>query len=90
MVDFSPDAVCSEECVYLKCKVKCRTTSWHGLYFTFWCKDKYFRSKEVQLYGVKKIHCIGLWVIKYFLDGAQPVVEFSIIFCYFSPSLYFQ
>ena len=79
MVYLGANAVATQEGVYLESKVEGSASCWQGFNFALWGEDKYFAGKEVQLDGVEKVHGIGLWVVKNFLDGAQPVVQFAVV-----------
>ena len=65
--------------MYREGKVECCTSRGHGSDFSLRCKDKYLGSKEVQLDSIEKVHGIGLWVVEYLLDGAQPVVQLALV-----------
>ena len=82
VVHLRTNAVAANERVYLESEVESGATRWHHFDFAFWCKYKYFGSKEVQLDGIEEIHCVGLWVVEYFLYGVQPIVQFSLVLSY--------
>src|SRR5574344_339843 len=79
MVYLCSDAMASEKSMYGKRKVESRTVCRHCLDFTFRCKYKYLRCKKIKLNGIKKVHCVRLWIIKNFLNGMQPVFKFSFV-----------
>ena len=80
MVHFGADAVAADVCVQGESEIqRCRILR-HGLDFTFRGKHKYFRCEQVQFDSVQKINGIRLGVIEYFLDSAQPFLQFSFIF----------
>ena len=74
------DAMTSQEGVYLEGKVECRTACGHGPDLSFWGKDEDFGGEEVELDGIEEVHRVGLRVVQDFLDSAQPVVEFVVVF----------
>ena len=80
MVDLCTDAMAAEECMNLECKVERRTTCWHRLNLSLWCKDKDFRCKKVEFDGIEKVHGVWLWVIKNLLYRSKPFVQFTLIF----------
>ena len=79
MVHLGSDTVRAQEGVDAEGKVECRTARRHGLDFALGGEHKDFRGKEVELDGVEEVHGVGLWVVKDFLDGAQPVVQFVFV-----------
>ena len=83
MVDLCSNAMTAKESVDLESKVERRTACRQGFDFAFWREHKDFGSKKVELNAVKEVHCIRLWVIKYFLYGAQPIVEFALVLAVF-------
>ena len=60
-------------------KVESRTAGRHGTYLALRREDENLGGKKVQLDGVEEVHSVGLGVVKDFLDGAQPVVEFVLV-----------
>ena len=75
MIHLGSNAMASHKSVYGEGKVECGAACRHGAYLTFRREDEYLRSEEIQFDGVKKVHCIRLRVIKYFLDGSEPLVK---------------
>ena len=78
VVDFGTDAMAAKECMDLKSEIEYCAPRRHCLHLTFWCEDEDFRGKQIKLDGVEEVHGVGLRVIKYFLDGANPFVEFHV------------
>ena len=79
MIDLRPDTMASQESMDGESEIQCRTVLWHGLDFSLRCKYKYFGSEQIQLDGVKEIHCVRLWIIQNFFDGAKPFFQFAFI-----------
>jgi len=61
-------------------EVQCRAVLWHGLDFALRGEDEYFGSEEVQLDGVEEVHGVRLRVVQDFLDGAEPLFQFALVF----------
>ena len=70
------DAVGTQECVNLECKVKCRAVGWHCDDVTLRSKHKYLRRKQVELDGIEEVHRVRLRVVENLLDSLQPSVQF--------------
>ena len=79
MVHLGSDTMTSEEGMYLKGEVECRTPGRHGLYLSLWCKYEYFGCEEVQLDSIEEVHSVRLWIIKNLLNSTEPVVQFTVI-----------
>ena len=79
MVDFRANAMTAKERVYLESEVQDRTVGRHGLHLALWREDENLACEEIKLDGIEKVHRIGLWVIKNFLDSAEPVVQLSLV-----------
>ena len=60
-------------------KVESRTACRQGADFALGGKYEYLACKEVELDGVEEVHGIGLWVVQYLLDGAQPLVQLVLV-----------
>ena len=69
MIDLGANAMTAEEGVNGEGKIESCTACGHRLDFSLRCKNEYLAGKEVQFDGVEKIHCIGLGIVKNFLDG---------------------
>ena len=80
-------AVAAYEGVYLEREVECGASCRHGLDFALRCEHEYLRCEEVQLHGVEEVHGVGLRVVEYLLDGAQPVVQFVLVLGQFAAVL---
>ena len=79
MVHLGADAVGAEEGVDAEGEIEGRAAGGHGLNLALWREDEYLAGKEVQLDGVEEVHGVGLWVVKNFLDGAQPLVQLGLV-----------
>ena len=77
VVDFSSDGMATNKGVDGESKVERSAASRHGAEFTFGGEDKDFAGKEVELDAVEKVHGRGLRVVKDFLDGVEPLVQFN-------------
>ena len=69
----------AEEGMDAEGEVEGRAAGGHGLNLALWREDKDLAGKEVQLNGVEEVHGVGLRVVKNFLDGAQPLVQFGLV-----------
>ncbi len=58
MVDLCTDTMATEEGMDLESKVECRTTCWHRLNLSLWCKDEDFRGKEVEFDSIEEVHSV--------------------------------
>jgi len=63
----------------LEREIEHRASCRHGLHLALGCEHEYLGSKQVELDGIEEIHCVGLRVVQYFLDGTQPVVQFLVV-----------
>ena len=79
MVYLGTDTVVAKECMYAVCKVQGSAVLRHCLDVTFWREYEYFGGVQVQLYCVEEIKRVGLRVVKYLLDGVQPVLELVVV-----------
>ena len=89
VVHLGTDTMATQESVNLEGKVESRTTGGHGLDFTLRCENEDFGSEEVELDGVEEVHGIGLWIVEDFLDGGEPVAQFSLVLSYLFSLLVF-
>ena len=79
MVHFCTNAMRTEECMDMESEVERCSSGRERDYFSLGFEDKYLLSKEIELDSIEEIHSIWLWIIKNFLDSAEPVIEFSLI-----------
>ena len=79
MVYLGTDTMTAHKGMDGKGKVERRTAGRHGTQFSLRGKHEYLARKEVEFDSVEEVHGIGLRVVKDFLDGSKPLVEFQ--FC---------
>ena len=79
MVYLGADTVVAKECMYAVCKVQGSAVLRHCFDVTLRCEYEYLGGIQVQLDSVEEIECVGLRVVKYLLDGVQPVLELVVV-----------